>query len=62
MIARTAAQSEEASFQDGIAFVPPGQRKADELPPVADSSEAIFVPAISARPHVRAESISRLYR
>ena len=49
VIALVAGEPKDPFFQDRIPFVPQRQRKADELTPVADSSEAIFIPAVRAR-------------
>ena len=43
------AQAEGALFQDGIAAVPEGHRKADHLVAVANAGKAVFIPAIRLR-------------
>ncbi len=49
VISLVTRQAENAFFQDGVALVPEGQGKTDILLPIADASQAVFVPAVSAR-------------
>ncbi len=49
VIALVAGQAENPLFQDGIALVPQRQGETDVLLPVADASQAVFVPAVGAR-------------
>src|SRR5580704_2953575 len=50
MIAFVARQPEQALLQDMIAPIPKCQREAHTLVPVADPADAVFSPAIGARP------------
>ena len=49
VVALVAAHAEEPFFEDGVASVPQRQGKAQHLMAVADSGQAIFIPAIGAR-------------
>ena len=46
MVAFVACQPENALLQNRVAAVPECQRETDVLMPVADSSDAVFIPAI----------------
>src|SRR5258705_5182685 len=48
VIALVAGEAEGAFFQDWIAPVPHGQRKAQALMFVANTTHAVFVPAVGA--------------
>src|SRR5882672_11821383 len=52
MIALVACEAEETFFQDGVAPIPEGQRKAHDLVPVADPFDSVLPPAIGARARV----------
>src|SRR5579859_224871 len=49
MIAFIAGETEEPLFQDGIAPIPQRQGEAKALMTVADTGNAVFIPAICAR-------------
>src|SRR6478672_10562110 len=46
MIPLATGKSEEPFFQNWIVPIPEGQGKADQLVPIANTGEAIFVPTI----------------
>jgi len=46
VIALIAGQPEEPLFQDGIALVPQRECKTDELTPITNTRETIFIPTI----------------
>jgi hypothetical protein len=48
VIALVAGQTEKAFLQEGVALVPQGEREADFLVAVANSGQAVFVPARGA--------------
>jgi hypothetical protein len=50
MVAFGGDQPEEPLLQDGIALVPEGEGKAEDLVAVADASEAVFSPAVGLAP------------
>jgi len=50
VVAFVSGEAEEAFFQDGVAAVPERHREADLLMAVADSGDAVFVPAVGAGP------------
>ena len=52
MVAFIAGQPEDALFQDRVAAVPQGKGKAENLPVIAQSTEAVLVPAINTRTRV----------
>ena len=49
VIALVAGQAENPFLQNGIALVPQRQRETDQLPPVADAGQAVFIPAVGSR-------------
>ncbi|MNK95740.1 hypothetical protein D3C87_1159890 [compost metagenome] len=52
MVAFAVGQAEGALFQNRIAPVPQRQRKAQQLVVIADATQAVLAPAVSARPRL----------
>jgi hypothetical protein len=47
VISLVASEAEESLLQNGVAFVPKGEREADLLVAVADARESVFIPPVS---------------
>src|SRR5580658_601895 len=49
VIAFFSGEAEESLFEDGIALIPQRDGEANQLAAIADSGEAIFIPAVGSR-------------
>ena len=52
MVAFVACESEQTFFQKGVAPIPQGEGKADELMAIAKASDPVLTPAVGARARV----------
>ena len=59
MIAFAAGEPEEPFLENHILFVPERHGEADALVTIRDSSQAVFVPAVGARPRVIGQVVPR---
>src|SRR5215510_985096 len=52
VIAFTSGETKQPLLENGIFSIPQGERKADQLMPVGNTGDAVFIPAVCSRPGV----------